>query len=100
MAQSTIEWVSSSETYMSAARKVSAWKVDSGTPNCLRLRRYSVVVGSRNCMAPSAWLAAITRVMSWTVEMLLVRSAPGSPSGVAAVPSKATRAARVPSYVG
>ena len=59
-----------------------------------------MVVGSRNCMAPSAWLAAITRVMSWTVEMLLVRSAPGSPSGVAAVPSKATRAARVPSYVG
>src|SRR3954465_4080066 len=94
VAQSTIERVSCSETYMSAARKVRAWKVLSGTPNCLRLRRYSQVVGSRNCMAPSAWLAAITREMSCTVEMLLLRSAPGSPRGVAAVPSKETRGAR------
>ena len=39
VAQSTMLRVSSRETYMSAARKVSAWKVLRVTPNCLRLFR-------------------------------------------------------------
>ncbi len=77
VAQSTRLWVSSSEVYMSAARKVSAWKLFSVTPNCLRLVRYSVVAFSWVCIAPSDWLAAITRPMSCTVAMLLVTSSPG-----------------------
>ena len=39
VAQSTMLCASSSSTYMSAARKVNAWKVLSVTPNCLRLLR-------------------------------------------------------------
>ena len=39
VAQSTMLWASSRETYMSAARKVRAWKVLRVTPNCLRLLR-------------------------------------------------------------
>ena len=39
VAQSTMLCASSSETYMSAARNVSAWKVLRVTPNCLRLLR-------------------------------------------------------------
>ncbi len=51
-------------------------------------------------MAPTAVLAAMIRAMSSTVAMLPARSRPGSPSGVAGVPSKVTWAARPPSYVG
>ena len=39
MAQVTMLRVSSSEVYMSAARKVSAWKRFSVIPNCLRVVR-------------------------------------------------------------
>ncbi len=39
VAHDTTLVASSRETYMSAARKVSAWKVLSVTPNCLRLVR-------------------------------------------------------------
>ena len=39
VAQSTRLCASSRETYMSAARKFSAWKVLRVTPNCLRLLR-------------------------------------------------------------
>ena len=38
-------------------------------------------------IAPTAVLAAMIRAMSCTVAMLPARSRPGSPSGVAAVPS-------------
>ena len=77
VAQSTTLWVSSRETYMSAARNVSAWKVLSVTPNCLRLLRYDVVAASWACITPSAWLAAITRVRSSMVAMLAPRSTSG-----------------------
>ena len=45
---------SSSETYMSAARWVSVWNVLSGTPNCLRAFRYSVVSRNDSSIAPTA----------------------------------------------
>ena len=50
----TVLRASSRETYMSAARKVSAWNLLSGTPNCLRVFRYSAVVVSAVSIAPSA----------------------------------------------
>ena len=54
VAHSAVLRASSSDTYMSAARKVSAWKRASGTPNCLRVLRYSDVVRSAVSMAPTA----------------------------------------------
>jgi hypothetical protein len=45
---------SSSDTYMSAARKVSAWNLLSETPNCLRVLRYSAVCRSAVSIAPIA----------------------------------------------
>ena len=54
MAQLTMLRVSSSEVYMSAARKVSAWKRLRETPNCLRVVRYDVVSLSAESIAPRA----------------------------------------------
>ena len=99
VAHSVTLLASSSETYMSAARKVSAWKVLSVTPNCLRLVRYDVVVSSATSIAPIASLQAITRAMSSTAAIVGVRSAPASPSGTAGVESREIRAARPPSWV-
>ena len=54
VAHSAVLRASSSETYMSAARKVSAWNLLSVTPNCLRVFRYSAVVRSAVSIAPTA----------------------------------------------
>ena len=39
---------------MSTMRCCSAWKVPIGTPNCLRVFRYSSVVSQANFIAPTA----------------------------------------------
>ena len=54
VAQVMVLRASSSATYMSAARNVSAWNLFSVTPNCLRVLRYSTVVVSAVSIAPSA----------------------------------------------
>src|SRR5919112_3777711 len=90
---------SSSDTYMSAARNVSAWKVFSVTPNCLRLLRYSDVVDSATSIAPTASLHAAMRAASNAEAMAPVESAPGVPRGRAGVESNVRRAARPPSWV-
>ena len=84
---------------MSAARNVSAWKVLSGTPNCLRVLRYSEVASSANCMAPTASMPAAMRAPSRAEAIASVASAPASPRGTAGVDAKAMRAARPPSWV-
>jgi hypothetical protein len=53
-AHSAMLRASSSDTYMSAARKVSAWNLFRVTPNCLRVLRYSAVVRRAVSMAPMA----------------------------------------------
>ncbi len=84
---------------MSAARNVSAWNVMSGTPNCLRVLRYSVVVRSAVSIAPSDSCPYAIWACATVAAMASDWSAPASPSGVAGVLSNATRAARPPSNV-
>ena len=80
---------SSSETYMSAARCVSVWKLLSGTPNCFRLVRYSVVSRNASSIAPTAsahnadWWRISARDTSAVVS-------PPSPSGSAAEESRSS----------
>ena len=100
VAQAMMLRASSSETYMSAARKVSAWKLLSVTPNCLRLVRYVVVASSAESIAPRASWPRRPSARRWTSLDRRRSASPPSPSGSAGVHSKARRAARPPSKVG
>ena len=95
----TVLRTSSSETYRSAARNVSAWNVLSVTPNCLRVLRYSTVSLSAVSIAPSASWQYATWARATTSSRIDDWSSYTSPSGVAGVPSNVTCAARPPSNV-
>ena len=97
LARSIALWASS-DTYMSAARKVSAWNLFRVTPNCLRVLRYSAVVRRAVSMAPMASCAYAMRASASARSMAAVRSPP-PPSSSAGVFSRRTFAARVPSMV-
>ena len=78
-AKSAVLRASSSSAYMSAARWVSVWNVISGTPNCLRVLRYSVVSCSAPSIAPSASPASATMPRhSASVSTSAARSGPTS----------------------
>ena len=49
-----MERACSYEMTMSTMRCCSAWNVPIGTPNCLRVLRYSSVVSQANFIAPTA----------------------------------------------
>src|SRR5919202_984936 len=77
-AQSVMLRASSSDTYRSAARNVSAWKLFSVTPNCLRLLRYADVVASATSMAPTASLHAAIGARAVRHRLLDSRQCPAT----------------------
>ena len=81
---------------MSTIRCCSTWKVPMGTPNCLRVFRYSSVVSFANLIAPTASQQASTVAKS-TASSMAGKAWPASPSSASAgsfTPAKLTSAAR------
>jgi len=85
-------------TNMSTMRCCSAWKVPIGTPNCLRVLRYSSVVSQENFMAPTASAQTSAVPKSATASITAI-ALPSAPTSSAAVPENTTSAARISSRV-
>ena len=87
---------------MSAARCCRVWKVPIGTPNWLRVLRYSTVVFSDSSIAPTASAHIAVRASS-TTRSISGNAFSGSPIAASAptsTPVKVMSAACRPSWVG
>ncbi|MNQ95627.1 hypothetical protein D3C85_1111920 [compost metagenome] len=98
----SIERASSSSAAMSAMRCCKAWNEPMGTPNCLRIFRYSAVASRVFSMPPIS--SAQSATMPWDRPS---RSAgkpcpasPSSASAATATPSKLSSSAQLPSCRG
>jgi len=98
-ARHAIDFACSWAMYMSTMRCCSAWKLPIGTPNCLRVLRYSSVVSQANFIAPTA--SAQIRAVAKSVTSSISSKFPSAFSGKACAlaPLKVMSAARISSRV-
>ena len=97
-ARKAIDFACSYATKMSTIRCCSAWKVPIGTPNCLRVLRYSSVASQENFIAPTA-SAQMSAVAKSTTASITGSALPSAPSNSPGVFASTTSAARISSSV-